>query len=227
MTDSELLACVAAELDWDPKIDSDDIAVFTDCGAVTLRGTVSSVRAKHEAQNAARRVEGVIGVLNELRVRVLATGGRADAGLRADVMRAFRLDSLIPPTIDARVRDGLVTLAGSARWQYQRGEAELICASVPGVIGIENQVCLTAAAGDGDMQKAISAAFARRARLDADGLSVDTPIDGIVVLSGVVSSWAEHDDAIAAAWCAPGITRLDDRIAVAAEAAARTASEGA
>jgi osmotically-inducible protein OsmY len=214
MTGRDLRASVAAELGWDPKVDSGQIAVSADGGAVTLRGAVSSLRQKREARNATRRVGGVTSVSNQLQVRIPDADRRADAGLRADVLHAFMLDSLIPATVDAGVRDGLVTLTGTAGWQYQRGEAELVCASVPGVLGIEDEITLASAPGDGDIQMAISAAFARSAGLDANCLSVDIPADGMVVLSGAVSSWAEHDEAIATAWSAPGITRLDVRITV-------------
>jgi osmotically-inducible protein OsmY len=88
-------------------------------------------------------------------------------------------------------------------------------ASVRGVIAIENEISLTPAAFEVDVQKAISGAFARSARLAADELSVDAPIVGTAVVSGVVSSWTEHDEAVAAAWSAPGVTVVDDRIAVA------------
>jgi hypothetical protein len=34
-------------------------------------------------------------------------------------------------------------------------------------------------------------------------------------LRGPVSSWADHDEAVAAAWAAPGVTRVKDHILVA------------
>jgi osmotically-inducible protein OsmY len=46
MTNDELRLDVAAELSWDPKVDSRQIAVLADDGAVTLRGTVGSLREK-------------------------------------------------------------------------------------------------------------------------------------------------------------------------------------
>src|ERR1700759_1463214 len=46
MTNDELRLDVAAELSWDPKVDSRQIAVSADGGAVTLRGTVGSLREK-------------------------------------------------------------------------------------------------------------------------------------------------------------------------------------
>ena len=95
MTDEQLQADVVAELFWDPKVDSEAIAVSADAGTVTLRGAVDSFRQKHEAGKAARRVYGVIGVQNELDVRLLDDSKRDDAELRGDVLQALMLDSLI------------------------------------------------------------------------------------------------------------------------------------
>ena len=96
MNDSDLQTSVTAELNWDPKIDGDDIAVFADGGVVALRGTVTSLAQRHRAEQAARRVGGCSGIHNQLLVRVLPSGSRADDGLRPDVLQAFRLDRLIP-----------------------------------------------------------------------------------------------------------------------------------
>ena len=59
----------------------------------------------------------------------------------------------------------------------------------------------------------ISRAFKRNAKLDAKDLSVETS-DHTVTVSGTVRSWAEHDEAIDAAWAAPGVRDVKDRIAV-------------
>ena len=215
MTNDRLRAQVAAELSWDPKVDSTDITVSAEGGIVTLHGTVTSCRHKREADNAARRVHGVTGISNYLEVHTPGQGRRADADVRADVRQALALNCLIPATVQARVAAGLVTLSGVAAWQFQREEAGLACAAVPGVTGVDVAISLHPAPGDGDIQQAISAALARSARLDRFEVSVDCPLPGMVVLSGTVSSWAEHDDAVAVAWSAPGITDLDDRIVVA------------
>lgn len=214
MTNDDLELDVTAELFWDPKVDSEAIAVSADDGTVTLRGTVGSFRQKRESRNAAERVFGVTGVSNELQVRILNASRRDDADLRGDVLQALMLDSLIPTAVDAKVEDGWVTLTGTADWQYQRDEAEFITANVPGVVGIDDEITLTIGPGSGDVKNSISTAFRRNARLDADELSVDTTSYGAVILSGTVNSWAEHDDAIAAAWSAPGVTAVDDRILV-------------
>lgn len=61
----------------------------------------------------------------------------------AAVLKALILDKLVPGTVVARVHHGLVTLVGSAKSHYQRETAELVCASVPGVIAVKNEISLT------------------------------------------------------------------------------------
>ena len=59
MSNDELRLDVEEELFWEPRVDNAAIAVSTDDGDVTLRGTVGSFREKREAANAAKRVYGV------------------------------------------------------------------------------------------------------------------------------------------------------------------------
>jgi osmotically-inducible protein OsmY len=216
MSASELVNDVRDELYWDPKIDNSAIAVSADDGRVTLRGTVGSLREKREAKNAAARVAGVVSVDNQLEVRLLNDDRRGDAELRGDVLQALMLDSLVPKTVDAKVDDGYVTLTGSANWQYQREEAEFVAGNIVGAVDVLDEIELTAPAPDpGKIEDGIKKAFKRNAKLDAGELSVSTASGGDVTIEGTVSSWAEHDEAIAAAWAAPGVTKVHDRMAVA------------
>ena len=63
------------------------------------------------------------------------------------------------------------------------------------------------------MKDDISKAFDRSAKLDADALTVESS-NGTVTVKGTVQSWAEHDEAIDAAWAAPGVRNVHDRILV-------------
>ena len=51
------------------------------------------------------------------------------------------------------------------------------------------------------------------AEVDAAKISVEST-DGSVTLRGTVRTWAEHDDAIDAAWAAPGVTAVENDLAV-------------
>ena len=214
MKDDDLRRHVAAELSWDPQVDGDAIEVSAASGMVTLRGTVTSLRLKQAAGRAAARVRGVTQILNQLRVHVPDKDRRDDEDLRGDVLEALMLDVSVPTTVDAQARDGFVTLTGKAQWHYQREAAEFRTANVPGVAGIDNAISLTQTPDARAARDAIRAAFHRDAALEADEFSVETSSDGLVILSGTVSSLAAHDHVVAAAWSAPGVTQVDDRISV-------------
>ena len=215
MNDQELMANVIEELFWDPRVDSEAIAVNAESGVVTLRGTVGSFREKREARKAAERVWGVVSVTNDIGVELMGDQRRENADLRGDVLQALMLDSLVPTTVDASVYDGFVTLTGTVDWQYERDEAEFVAGNLLGVLGVENDIYLNGATpSTGDVEKKIKKAFARNAKLDADDLTVSTS-DGTVTLGGTVRSWDEHDAAVAAAWAAPGVKVVDDLLTVA------------
>jgi osmotically-inducible protein OsmY len=215
MSNDDLQRHVTDELYWDPKIDSKAIAVSVESGVVTLRGTVGSFREKQDARHDAKSVYGVTDVKNELDVRILTEHRRTDAELRGDVLQAMMLDSVVPSTIDAKVDNGVVTLTGNANWQFQRDEAESVAGNIIGVMGVEDAVELVAPGPTThDVEHSIKKAMERNAKLDAESVSVESS-DGTITLRGTVSSWADHDEAVAAAWAAPGVTRVKDHILVA------------
>jgi osmotically-inducible protein OsmY len=212
--DNDLSADVSDELFWDPKVDNTAIAVSADDGKITLRGTVGSLREKREAKKAAQRVFGVTSVDNKLQVKLMNDQKRADAEIRGDVLQALMLDSLVPNTIDAKVDDGFVTLTGTADWQYQRDEAELVSSNIVGALEVIDTIDLEyPTPSPGDVRS--------RSRRRSSGMPRSTrktwtsrPTTALVTLDGNVSSWAEHDEAIDAAWAAPGVTSVDDRMTV-------------
>ena len=214
MNDNELVASISDELFWDPKVDSEAIAVSADGGIVTVRGTVGSFREKREAAKAAERVYGVLFVDNDLDVRILTEHRREDADVRGAVLQALTLDTLIPDTVDATVKDGIVTLTGTTTWQFQRNEAEFVAGNILGVTGVLDKINLDNPTPDvGNVKHSIKKALQRDAKLDADTIDVEST-NGTVQLTGSVGSWSEHDTALAAAWAAPGVINVDDRINV-------------
>jgi osmotically-inducible protein OsmY len=214
MSNEELTRFVMDELAYDPKVDSETVAVSAEDGTVTLRGTVGSLREKYEARKAAERVYGVKKVHNKLEVKpLMSDSGRNDADIRGDILQALTLDTLAPKDIDASVYEGYVTLTGTAQWQYQREEAEYVATNVFGVVDVTDEIELDPTAPAVDVKHAIKKAFKRNAKLDADGLSVKSS-NGTITLDGTVSSWSEHDEAVSTAWAAPGVHKVDDRIAV-------------
>jgi len=66
-----------------------------------------------------------------------------------------------------------------------------------------------------EVKSKIEAALKRNAELDAKSINVETT-NGKVILKGHVRSWAERADAEHAAWAAPGVREVDDRLTVTA-----------
>jgi osmotically-inducible protein OsmY len=213
MSNATVQLAVKAELMRDPKLDATQIAVSAADGVVTLEGTVGSPRQKIEAGRDAKRVYGVLEVKNNLEVRILAGDRKGDAELRGVVLQALRLNSLVPSTIDATVKDGVVTLTGKANWHFERDEAEFVAGNVPGVIGVTSEIVLESGPSVANVGDMLAQEFQRLAAVDADNLTVKTT-NGTVTLSGTVPSWAAHDLAVAAAWMAPGVTQVEDKLEV-------------
>jgi osmotically-inducible protein OsmY len=211
----DVVVNVNDELFWDPKLDSAEIAVSADDdGTVTLRGTVGSLREKREARKAAQRVFGVNSVDNQLKVRLLDGQGRSDSDLRGVVLQALMLNSSVPRTVDAAVTDGFVTLTGTVSWKYQRDEADFVASSIAGALDVFDEIEIVPPMPNAaDTEDSIKKAFVRNAALDAEDLTIST-LNGAVAVKGTVRSWAEHDEAIAAAWAAPGVTSVRDDLTI-------------
>jgi osmotically-inducible protein OsmY len=214
MSDYDLEGLVKDELTWDPKLDANAIGVVADDGVVTLRGNVSSFRQKREASKDVERVAGVRKVENKLDVQILDRDRRDDSELRGAVLQALMLDTVVPSTIDVEVANSFVTLTGTSNWQFERDEAEFVASNVPGVISVINDVDIVPRAPTAP----ISSTRSRR-RWSATRSSMPTAslsrANGTVTLRGTVSSWADHDEAVSAAWAAPGVSRVKDHILVA------------
>ncbi len=214
METTQLQQAVRDELAAEPRIDPREVAVsVTDDGVVCLRGTVGSLRQKRDAAQATKRVQGVQQVKNDLEVRPLIGDRRDDAILRGEVLQTLALNSLVPPGIDAKVKDAVVTLTGTVNWNFERMEAEATASNVRGIRAIRSELVLIPATKEEDIKLAIQERFERNAAIDSNNVSVETA-DGKVTLSGYVSSWAARDAAVEGAWSVPNVTEVQDRLLV-------------
>src|ERR1700761_6024049 len=89
-SDSEIKRDVEAELQSDPTIDATDVAVAVKNGVVTLTGFVRSYWEKLDAEAAAKRVAGVVGLANDLEVRLSTADQRPDPEIARDAVAAIR-----------------------------------------------------------------------------------------------------------------------------------------
>lgn len=212
--DVDIQSDVLDELAFDPEVESTDVGVAVDDGVVTLTGTVETYAEKWAAERATFRVAGVRAGANEIVVKPEGTGLLDDAEIAKAIANGFEHNVLIPHGTQIHVAQGGVTLAGKAQWQYQRTAAENVARAVRGVRWVSNMIAVEQPAiAYHEIEKAIKQALKRSAAVDADRVHVE--VHGReLTLSGTVRSYAERNEAEAAAWRTKGVIAITNTIAV-------------
>jgi osmotically-inducible protein OsmY len=213
-SDHDIRRDVEDELRWDPDLDPTDIAVAVNSGVVTLAGFVRSYIQKYQAEAAAKRVAGAVGVVNDLEVRLPGIDERPDPEIARDAVA--RIKSELPfswEKIRVVVKNGWLTLEGEVEWNYQRQRAEEAVRRVRGLKGVTNSIEVKPRVAPMEIRRKIEEALRRAAELDASRITVETT-GNEVILRGTVRSWAERQEAERAAWAAPGVAKVDNRIIV-------------
>jgi osmotically-inducible protein OsmY len=142
LTDTVLEDDIRASLVDDPRIpDPSEIAVASDAGVVTLRGTVGSFKQRRAAVADARAVDDDYDVRDELNVRLLDEWTREDAEIRGIALQILLWDVEVPAeALDVKVSEGWITLKGTVTYQFESDAAFDDVAGLAGVIGVTNDI---------------------------------------------------------------------------------------
>jgi osmotically-inducible protein OsmY len=211
--DQQLQTDVEQELRWEPSVSAEQIGVSVKNGVVELDGHVDNYFEKWAAERAAMRVSNARAVASEIKVRMPQTDVRTDEDIARTAMTSIEWNYSVPDTVKVQVTDGALTLRGTAVWQYQKEEAERAVRALKGLRWVSNEIVVTPTASAVDVKIRIEDALKRNGETGSKHVTVETT-GGNVTLRGYVDSWAGREDAVHAAWAAPGVSRVDDYIAI-------------
>jgi osmotically-inducible protein OsmY len=214
-TDKQVQLDVIAELGWEPSVNAAHIGVEVSNGVVTLAGHVSSYTEKFNAERATQRVAGVKALAVEMDVKFAgATAKRTDADIAQSVESVLQWATYFPSdSIKVKVEGGWITLSGDVEWDYQRQTAFDSVRHLAGVTGVSNLIAIKPSVSSTLVKSDIEAALKRRARTDAQKISVEVR-GSDVTLTGAVHSWSERELARNSAWSSPGVSNVVDNMTV-------------
>jgi len=134
--DDEIAERALKILDW-VSVPSERITVKVEKGILTLMGEVDWRHEKTQAESTVRRLTGVVGVINQIRLRPQLS----PADVKAEIVKAFRRSGeLEAASIDVAVAEGRVTLTGRARDWTELDTAERAAWCVPGVTDVIDEI---------------------------------------------------------------------------------------
>lgn len=209
-SDEAIRKDVERELEWDGRIDADNVKVAVVDRIVALTGTTRTYAGKVAAQRAAHHVPGVLDVVDDV---VVPPSGHSDVELAQAVRHALEWHVCVPDQrLSSTVTRGHVTLTGRVDVLREREDAEAAVRVLRGVCGVSNEIVVDGRSAEaGAVRRAIEGALERHAVRESNhiGVAVD---DGLVTLTGPVDCFAEKRAVLGLVSHLPGVRAVRDQL---------------
>ena len=124
---------------WDSTIPKDKIQIKVQNGFVTLSGEVDWFYQRDDAEAAVRKLTGVKGLSNEVKVKPQVRGTDIKQRIETALKRNAEVEA---DAIKVTVQEGRVILDGKVKAWYERELAERTAWSAPGVISVEDRISI-------------------------------------------------------------------------------------
>lgn len=124
---------------WDSTIPKDKVQVKVQGGFVTLSGEVDWHYQRTDAEYAVRKLEGIKGLSNEIKVKPRVQASDVKQRIESALKRNAEWEA---GSIKVSAQNGHVTLDGKVKAWYERDLAERTAWSAPGVISVEDHISI-------------------------------------------------------------------------------------
>ncbi|WP_291287481.1 BON domain-containing protein [Flavobacterium sp.] len=209
-----LLKEVKEAIKWEPILNSNDIDVSVNDGIVTLGGTVDNYTQKKEAQEAVKNIAGVKAVVDDVKVDLYFSAIKSDTDIASSVIKVLRKNWAVPDhLLKVTVENGWVTLEGILHWNFQRKAADNAIRYLEGVRGVIDKIKIEAEIKNELEKEFVEKALRRSWLFDNDNIRVRVD-NKTIILSGIVSSLFQKEEAERIAWNTPGVCFVDNELLV-------------
>jgi osmotically-inducible protein OsmY len=213
-SNEDLQRDVQNAIKWEPLLHAAEIGVTAIDGVVTLTGTVDSYAKKTEAEEAAKKVSGLKALVEKIEIKFSSTWKKDDTEIATEILNVLKSEWEIPnDDIIVKVENGWVRLDGEVQWNYQREAAKKVVKQLSGVLGVTNDIKLSAETHDAIEKKDIQDALTRNWSISEQDIDVKV-LGNKVTLNGTVDSYYQRDEAGRIAWNAPGVISVDNELVV-------------
>lgn len=213
-SNEDLQRDVQNAIKWEPLLHAAEIGVTAIDGVVTLTGTVDSYAKKYEAEEAAKKVYGLKALVEKIEIKFSSTWKKDDTEIATEILNVLKSEWEIPnDDIIVKVENGWVRLDGEVQWNYQREAAKKVVKQLSGVLGVTNDIKLSAETHDAIEKKDIQDALTRNWSISEQDIDVKV-LGNKVTLNGMVDSYYQRDEAGRIAWNAPGVISVDNELVV-------------
>lgn len=195
LTDEDLAELVENAIRRDERVYLQSIDVSVNDRIVTLDGTVRSRRRKLVAYEIASSFEACRDVVNKLTVN--PENPPPDKEVVKNVVSSLNANAdIVEGTINIVVADGVASLTGTVKGEWERLVAEDVALSAKGVRDVENNLILDPILGvySEELAKGIKTAFDHARGLK--GVTIEVEISGrTAVLLGIVHMLSQKETA--------------------------------